>query len=202
MSHRELLVALPGRAAPLRGRAARGSSAVPNWQPGDTLALNLDRTLRVVEVRHDDPDANPVRVVEEGMNEGTCPNRRLARRSKRARLIAADPSSSTSDVVSRQATQGRHLQGLQGPLPDSNRRPPPYHGGFGASLAYMLDHSRHTFPANRTVRRTGHASRDVARVVSDVSVLCPRTVYGSDNMASSTLTLPNRARQLRRTQGV
>jgi hypothetical protein len=43
---------------------------VPNWQPGDAIALNLDRTLRVVEVRHDDPDANPVRVVEEGMNEG------------------------------------------------------------------------------------------------------------------------------------
>jgi hypothetical protein len=31
-------------------------------------------------------------------------------------------------------------------------------------------------PANRAVAGSGHASRDVARVVSDVSVLCPRVV--------------------------
>jgi hypothetical protein len=36
-------------------------------------------------------------------------------------------------------------------------------------------------PANHTVRRTGGASRDVARVVSDVSVLCPRPVVCSYN---------------------
>jgi hypothetical protein len=36
-------------------------------------------------------------------------------------------------------------------------------------------------PANRSLRGTGDASRDVARVVSDVSVLCPRSVadYGN-----------------------
>jgi integrase len=30
-------------------------------------------------------------------------------------------------------------------LTDSNRRPPPYHGGSGASRAYTRDHSRHVF---------------------------------------------------------
>jgi hypothetical protein len=34
---------------------------------------------------------------------------------------------------------------LQSPLTDSNRRPPPYHGGFGASRAYTRDHSGRTF---------------------------------------------------------
>jgi hypothetical protein len=33
----------------------------------------------------------------------------------------------------------------ESPLTDSNRRPPPYHGGFGASRAYTRDHSRHSF---------------------------------------------------------
>jgi hypothetical protein len=36
-------------------------------------------------------------------------------------------------------------------------------------------------PANRAVGEGGDASRDVARVVSDVSVLCPREVDGADN---------------------
>src|SRR5215218_637155 len=34
---------------------------------------------------------------------------------------------------------------LQEPLTDSNRRPPPYHGGFGASRAYTRDHPRRIF---------------------------------------------------------
>jgi hypothetical protein len=34
---------------------------------------------------------------------------------------------------------------LLSPLPDSNRGPPPYHGGFGASRAYTRDHPRHGF---------------------------------------------------------
>lgn len=36
-------------------------------------------------------------------------------------------------------------------------------------------------PANSHVLMGGDASRDVARVVSDVSVLCPRIVAGCDN---------------------
>jgi hypothetical protein len=35
-------------------------------------------------------------------------------------------------------------------------------------------------PANRAIARGRDASRDVARVVSDVSVLCPLVVVGSD----------------------
>jgi hypothetical protein len=39
-------------------------SAVPNWQPGDTIPLG-SRTLRVVAVRDDDADQPPVLVVED-----------------------------------------------------------------------------------------------------------------------------------------
>jgi hypothetical protein len=38
-------------------------SAVPNWRPGDTIPLGADRTLRVVEVRSEGDDEQPVLVV-------------------------------------------------------------------------------------------------------------------------------------------
>ena len=31
-------------------------TAVPNWQPADTIPLGADQTLRVIETRFDDPD--------------------------------------------------------------------------------------------------------------------------------------------------
>jgi len=40
------------------------SAAIPNWKPGDTIALGR-RTLRVVALRDEDSDAPPVLVVEE-----------------------------------------------------------------------------------------------------------------------------------------
>jgi hypothetical protein len=40
------------------------SSAVPNWQVGDTIHFGA-RTLRVVRVRDDDADQAPVLVVED-----------------------------------------------------------------------------------------------------------------------------------------
>jgi hypothetical protein len=41
------------------------SSAVPNWNPGDTIPLGSNRTLRVVEIRPaPEPDGDPVLVVE------------------------------------------------------------------------------------------------------------------------------------------
>jgi hypothetical protein len=40
-------------------------AAVPNWQPGNTIALSANRMLRVVDVRDDDADQAPVLVVEE-----------------------------------------------------------------------------------------------------------------------------------------
>lgn len=40
------------------------SAAVPNWAPGDTIPLGA-RTLRVLDVRQDEPDQNPVLVVED-----------------------------------------------------------------------------------------------------------------------------------------
>jgi hypothetical protein len=74
---------------------------------------------------------------------------------------------------------------LQSPLPDSNRRPPPYHGGFYGSRACTRDHARQGFPANQSDLAAEDMSRDVARVVSDVSVSCPRAVDVEDNRPGS-----------------
>jgi hypothetical protein len=38
---------------------------VPNWRPGDTIALGRGRTLRVIDVRDPEADQPPVLVVEE-----------------------------------------------------------------------------------------------------------------------------------------
>jgi hypothetical protein len=40
-------------------------AAVPNWRPGDTIALGANRMLRVVDVRNDDADQPPALVVED-----------------------------------------------------------------------------------------------------------------------------------------
>lgn len=40
------------------------TSAMPSWRPGDTIPLG-QRTLRVVDIRDDDPDQPPVLVVED-----------------------------------------------------------------------------------------------------------------------------------------
>jgi hypothetical protein len=39
-------------------------TAVPNWSAGDTIPLNAERVLRVVEVRSSTAEENPVLVVE------------------------------------------------------------------------------------------------------------------------------------------
>jgi hypothetical protein len=49
-------------------------------------------------------------------------------------------------------------------------------------------------PANQPVRTDLHASLDVARVVSDVSVLCPRAVDGADNSPVPPVTYKRLAR--------
>jgi hypothetical protein len=41
------------------------------WRPGDTIPMGATRTLRVVEVRHDDPDEPPVLVVEDMAGSAT-----------------------------------------------------------------------------------------------------------------------------------
>jgi hypothetical protein len=40
-------------------------TSVPNWAAGDTIPLSAARTLRVVQVRDDEPDRPPVLVVED-----------------------------------------------------------------------------------------------------------------------------------------
>jgi hypothetical protein len=65
------------------------------------------------------------------------------------------------DIAPLQATQHAHLQGFcASPLTDSNRRPPPYHGGFRASHAYTRVHSRRGF-AWKSVHseRSGYVAR-------------------------------------------
>ena len=39
------------------------SVSVPNMQPGDTISLGGGRSLRVVQVRNDDPDENATLIV-------------------------------------------------------------------------------------------------------------------------------------------
>jgi hypothetical protein len=40
-------------------------AAVPNWRPGDTIALGREKTLRVIDTRLGrDPDDQPVLVVK------------------------------------------------------------------------------------------------------------------------------------------
>jgi hypothetical protein len=46
-------------------------TAVPNWEPGNTIPLGV-RTLRVVGVRQDEPDENPVLVVEDTDGGNVC----------------------------------------------------------------------------------------------------------------------------------
>jgi hypothetical protein len=40
-------------------------TGVYSWRPGDTIPMGATRTLRVVEVRRDEPDEPPVLVVED-----------------------------------------------------------------------------------------------------------------------------------------
>jgi hypothetical protein len=89
---------------------------------------------------------------------------------------------------------------LQSPLTDSNRRPPPYHGSLRVSRAYTRDHSRHDFSWKSVDLSARDASRDVARVVSDVSVLCPRRVVCSYNGGNLAWGAANHDRELVRVQ--
>ena len=40
-------------------------TAVPNWRPGDTIPVSRGKILRVVEIRNEEADEQPVLVVEE-----------------------------------------------------------------------------------------------------------------------------------------
>jgi len=39
-------------------------TVVPTWRPGDTILLGRDKALRVLEIRPEASDENPVLVVE------------------------------------------------------------------------------------------------------------------------------------------
>src|SRR5215204_5359654 len=70
---------------------------------------------------------------------------------------------------------------------DRKARPLPYHGGLGASRAYTRDHPRHCLCCESAWLTGAGCSRDVALVVSDVSVLCPRLVAELHNDVVSAL---------------
>ena len=56
-------------------------------------------------------------------------------------------------VLHEQATRNAYLQAFcESPLTDSNRRPPPYHGGSGAVLACTPGHSRSCFSCKSGLR--------------------------------------------------
>src|SRR5215211_5542699 len=67
---------------------------------------------------------------------------------------------------------------LQEPSDGLEPSTPSYHGGFGASRAYTRSSAAQFRLEISMSGPRKHASRDVARVVSDVSVLCPRVVDG------------------------
>jgi hypothetical protein len=55
-------------------------TAVPNWQPGDTIPLGRERMLRVVAIRDDDAD-QPPRLVVENVSDPATSGRAASLRS-------------------------------------------------------------------------------------------------------------------------
>jgi hypothetical protein len=73
--------------------------------------------------------------------------------------------------------QSADLQALYAnPLTDSNRRPPPYHGGLGASRAYMRGHSRARLSCKLASSVCRACPRVTERARADVPVWYPRGV--------------------------
>jgi len=66
---------------------------------------------------------------------------------QRPRWTLVDAAWTPEGPIVVQADNGKSANQEQSgsPLTDSNRRPPPYHGGFGAALAGMAGHSRSRF---------------------------------------------------------
>src|SRR4051794_14472381 len=69
---------------------------------------------------------------------------------------------------------------LRSPLTDSNRRPPPYHRFRSVTRGHARSRAA-KFSCKSFDRGVADASRDDGRVVSDVSVLCPRPVVYRGN---------------------
>lgn len=67
----------------------------------------------------------------------------------------------------------------ESPLTDSNRRPPPYHGGSGAVLAGTVEHARARLSCNRRFEARRECPRVPARDRADVPVSYPRGVVNS-----------------------
>ena len=84
---------------------------------------------------------------------------------------------------------------LQSPLTDSNRRPPPYHGGSGAVLAVTAGHSRSRFPAHWPFALCLECTRVPARARVAVPVSYPRCVVclKNEQRASSDRVLAGSA---------
>ena len=70
---------------------------------------------------------------------------------------------------------------LQSPLTDSNRPPPPMQVSERHARTRAIAYDT-VLPGNQAIPSASDATRDVARVVSDVSVLCPRIVGDLDNV--------------------
>ena len=71
---------------------------------------------------------------------------------------------------------------LVSPLTDSNRRPPPYHGGSEAVTAYTTGHPRPRLSCKSALPDVSMCPHVTARVLPDVPVSYPRTVACSQNI--------------------
>ena len=100
------------------------------------------------------------------------------------------PQTATRPVSGISRSQRNHKKA---PFPGLSSKPsdglepstPSYHGGSQASREDTPGQSRHSFPANQADLTATDVSRCVARVVSDVSVLCPRPVADFGNGEAS-----------------
>jgi hypothetical protein len=78
----------------------------------------------------------------------------------------------------------------QFPAKAPNEERPPVGGSRSVTRVHARPLATQFLPANRPDPATDYASRDVARVVAEVSVLCPRAGVYFDNRFGLGLTVP------------
>ena len=103
------------------------------------------------------------------------------------RRESQEPSSSDRSATcatSTSGSRGRREKPTAAQAFSARRRAAKRRGRVAAPVAPRSERDT-VSPANRAVAADGDASRDVARVVSDVSVLCPRLVADAGNADAS-----------------
>src|SRR6266545_1356692 len=123
-------------------------AAATGLRPAEWVALekrDIDRDERVVYVRRS-YTRGQLKLPQTEASLRAVPLQAGALDALDRRPDNDSPLVFASESASRAATETALEQTkTRSPLTDSNRRPSPYHGGFGASRADTRDHSRHTF---------------------------------------------------------